>query len=207
MDNNRNTQVTHPEHEVNAHDSKIAKPSAPAKRQRRFPRKLIYLLGGLGIAGLMVYLLRPHPISVDMGTIERGELQVTVDAEGKTRVQDRFVIATPVEGRLRRIELEEGDSVEAGMVVAQIDPLPYTTQVREAQARLREFQAQLEGVETRRPKAAELDQARSRINAAQAAQQAAQAQVAQAEAALEQARRTVNGLPCSPLRVRFLSRI
>lgn len=189
MDNGHQSPVTHPEPEVNAQAAKTPQPPAPSKRRRLFPPQLLPILAGLGLTGLIVYALRPQPIAVDLSTVDRGDLQVTVEEEGETRVRDRFVIAAPVEGRLLRIDLDEGDAVEPGMLVAQIDPLPYTTQVQEAQARLRELQAQLAGVETQRPKPAALEQARSRIAAAQAAQQESEARVAQAEAAFEQAQR------------------
>jgi HlyD family secretion protein len=51
---------------------------------------------------------------------------VTVDGEGKTRVRDRYVVATPVAGRLRRITLRRGDAVEEGQLIEQVDPLPLT---------------------------------------------------------------------------------
>ena len=126
---------------------------------KHLPRRAPYFLAGLGALTLTVLVFRPSPIPVDLGPVERGELQVTVDAEGKTRVQDRFVVAAPVDGRLARIDLNEGDPVDQGMLVARIDPLPLDTQVREAQARLRELQAEIAGVETRRPKPAALIQA------------------------------------------------
>ena len=118
---------------------------------KRLPRRSPHVLAGLGALTLVVLAFRPAPIPVDLGRIERGELQVTVDAEGKTRVQDRFVVAAPVAGRLARIDLDEGDPVDQGRVVARIDPLPLDTQVREAQARLQELRAEIVGVETQRP--------------------------------------------------------
>ncbi|MCG8361884.1 MAG: efflux RND transporter periplasmic adaptor subunit [Pseudanabaenales cyanobacterium] len=156
---------------------------------KHLPRRLPYFLAGLGALTLVVLAFRPAPIPVDLGEVERGELQVTVDAEGKTRVQDRFVVAAPVAGRLDRIDLDEGDPVEQGKVVARIDPLPLDTQVREAQARLRELQAEIAGVETQRPKPAALIQSEARIRAAEAERQATEAEVEKAEAALQQARR------------------
>jgi HlyD family secretion protein len=47
-------------------------------------------------------------------------LTVTVDEEGVTRVRDRFVVAAPVSGRVLRIELDPGDRVKRGQVVAQV---------------------------------------------------------------------------------------
>ncbi len=168
---------------------KIA-PSGVTQRPRlRLPRWLPYGLAGLGITVLVTLAFRPAPIAVDIGQVTQGPLQVTVDAEGKTRVQDRYVVAAPVAGRLQRIDLEAGDAVDAGIIVAQIDPLPLDTQVQAAQARLQELQAELTGVETQRPKAEELTQASARLRSAEATQQAAAAEVTRTHAALEQASR------------------
>ncbi|MBE9136352.1 HlyD family efflux transporter periplasmic adaptor subunit [Nodosilinea sp. LEGE 07088] len=157
--------------------------------QKRRWRRWLYVLGGVGVAGLVVYAFRPQPIAVDLATVERGALQVTVSAEGQTRVRDRYVVAAPVDGKLQRIDLTEGDAIAAGDTVARLDPLPLTNQVEAAQARRRALQAQLAGVETQRPKPEALRQAETRIGAAQAQLAQAQAQVTEAEAAWAQAER------------------
>lgn len=86
-------------------------------------------------------LVRPAPVPVEYATAEYGRLQATVDEEGVTRVRDRFLVASPILGRLRRIELDEGDSISRGEVVGQVSPLPLDVRT-EAQAR-----ARLEGVQ------------------------------------------------------------
>ena len=136
---------------------------AKTQRRIRLPRWLPYTLAGVGITVLVVWAFRPPPLPVDMGTVTTGPLQVTVDAEGQTRVTDRYVVSAPVDGRLQRIDLEAGDAVEANAVVAQLDPLPLDSKVRSAQARLRELQAELIGVDTQRPKAEALSQAAARL--------------------------------------------
>jgi HlyD family secretion protein len=112
-----------------------------------------------------------------------------VNAEGKTRVRDRFTIAADVNGRIDRIELEAGDPLERGTLIARIDPLPFNAAVQSALGKLAEAKAQRAGVETQRPKSAAMSQATARINAAIANQQQAEAKVAQAQAALAQAKR------------------
>ncbi len=152
-------------------------------------RRLAYLGLGVGVIGLIGYGLRPRPLEVDLATVVEQPLQVTVQAEGRTRVRDRFVVAAAVSGELQRLPLEPGDSVQAGDSIAQIDPLPLTSQVQAAQARLRSAQAELAGVDRQRPKSAALSQAQDRIAATQAVEQQAQARVIQAQAALTQAQR------------------
>jgi HlyD family secretion protein len=160
-------------------------PHSPKKKSQW----LIY--GGAAIATFtaIVWAFRPTPITVETQTVTRGELQVSVAAEGKTRIRDRFVISAPVSGRLTRIQLKAGDTVQAGEIVAQIEPLTLTAPVQEALGRLAEARAQREGVATQRPKSATLAQAQTRIQAAIATQRQAEASVAQAQAALNQAQR------------------
>ncbi len=146
---------------------------------------------GLAIAVclLIVWAFRPTPIQVDTGKVERGSLQTSVDAEGKTRVRDRYTITAPANGHLERILLNEGDTVQSGALVARIEPLPLTASVKEALGRLAEWKAQRAGVATQRPKTETLAQANTRIQKAVADQRQAEAKVEQAQAALEQARR------------------
>jgi HlyD family secretion protein len=75
------------------------------------------------VVAAIVYGLWPRPVSVDVATVKRGALQVTVDEEGKTRVVDRFVISAPVPGYVRRIELKVGDAVKREDVLVKIEPL------------------------------------------------------------------------------------
>lgn len=158
-------------------------------RMKLSPRRIVWLVVGLGVVGLVAVAFRPAPLAVDVEPVERGGLRVTVGAEGKTRLRDRFVISAPVAGRLARVTLEAGDTVERDAVVARLDPLPLDAAVREAQARLTEWQAQRQGVATLRPKPEALAQGQARVRAAQAAQREAEARVEKAQAALEQSRR------------------
>ncbi|NJL68327.1 MAG: biotin/lipoyl-binding protein, partial [Microcoleus sp. SM1_3_4] len=168
---------------------KDSETATPAKLSiwKRLPHRLPYWLAGLGVLGLLIFALRPTPLAVDLETVQQGTLLDTVDAEGKTRVRDRFIIAAPLSGRLARIKLESGDSIEKGTVVAQIDSLPFNTEVQAQKARLQELQAQMAGVETQRTKPAALAQAEAQINAAIANQRQAQANYQEAQANLAQA--------------------
>ena len=161
------------------------------KQQTRkyLPRQLPYILGVLGLVGILVWAFMPSPIPVDIAEVRRGDLLVTVDEEGETRIRKRYLVSTPVEGRLARINLDEGDRVSKGQIIAQIDPISLESQIREAQARLRQWQAEKAGVETQRPKREAIAQAEARIRAAVAKQKEAVAKVEQARASLEQAKR------------------
>src|SRR5262245_45606947 len=83
-----------------------------------FNRRVLLIAAGVGV--LLAVALWPKTIAVDVGTVSRGALVVTVDDEGMTRVRDRFVVSAPVLGRVLRIELEPGDKVKRGAVVARL---------------------------------------------------------------------------------------
>jgi HlyD family secretion protein len=78
------------------------------------------LIAVIAIGGLLAVALWPRAAIVDLATITRGPLVVTVDEEGVTRVRDRFVVSSPVAGRVLRIELDPGDTVKRGQTVAQV---------------------------------------------------------------------------------------
>jgi HlyD family secretion protein len=62
-------------------------------------------------------------VGVDVRPVTRQTLSVTVTEEGKTRVIDRYIVSAPIDSYARRIELEVGDSVEAGQAIVHLDPM------------------------------------------------------------------------------------
>jgi HlyD family secretion protein len=120
----------------------------------------------LVIAALVVWSLRPEPIAVDLAIVERGELVVTIDDEGETRVSDVYVVSAPVAGRVERITLNVGDEVIANeTVLAHFQPQdPALLDIRslsEAQAGVGYAEADLSRA------AAELDYARRELRRAE----------------------------------------
>jgi len=91
---------------------------------KRILNTILLLLVAAVVVVLLAMWLRPTPTRVDVAAVSREAMTVTVDGEGKTRVRDRYVVAAPVAGRLRRILLRRGDAVKSGQLIAQIDPLP-----------------------------------------------------------------------------------
>lgn len=131
----------------------------------RFRRRLAYLLVAVSVVLGGVWLLRPEAAVVEIGRVVRGALEVTLDEEGQTRIHPRYVVAAPVAGRLAQLELDPGDSVAAGAVVAKLFPAPLDARARA--------------------------EASGRVSSARAAERAAEADAAAAAAALAQARSTL----------------
>ena len=87
-------------------------------------RRSLPWLGGLLVASLIVWGLWPKPVVIETGTVTRGPLTVRVSEEGRTRVRNRFVVAAPVAGKMRRVPLKPGDEVKAGeTVLTTIEPV------------------------------------------------------------------------------------
>jgi len=126
-------------------------------------RLLFWLPMVLALAVALAWLFRPAAVPVDLVKVECGSLMVSVSDEGETRVRDMYVVSAPVPGRMRRIELEAGDTVVADKtVIARIEPSdPASLDVRSAA------------------------EARASVDAAAASRTHAAAQVRRAQAELE----------------------
>ncbi|QDH70238.1 efflux RND transporter periplasmic adaptor subunit [Marilutibacter alkalisoli] len=143
----------------------MPRPGAMFQRIPAFLRRFGFLkkrsvwLGGAVVLALLLVALWPSSTEVDLATVTTGELQVTVDEEGETRVRERYMVSAPVAGEIRRIELEPGDAVEAGRtVVARLRPsapVPLDMRVRaEAEAAIPAAEAALARAEAERARAA-----------------------------------------------------
>lgn len=98
-----------------------------------------FVIGAVAVAaaGTGWLAFRPKAVEVETSVATLGPFRVTVDEDGETRVQDRYVVTAPVAGRLERIALREGAEVSPRQVVARIAPVPLDAQAAtQAQARL-----------------------------------------------------------------------
>jgi HlyD family secretion protein len=121
------------------------------------------LLTGFTVFGIAAaaYLLRPNPLEVETSRVDCGPMQVTVSGEGRTRVRDRFVVSTPVEGNLGRVEAKEGHFVKRGTILTWLTPAPLEVRFE------RQREASLQVAESEK-QAAEAQAARARVDLEQA---------------------------------------
>jgi HlyD family secretion protein len=129
-------------------------------------RVLVMSVAAVVVAGL-VYGFLPKPVPVDVVLAKRGPLRLTIEEEGRTRVQDRFVVSVPVAGYLKRIDLHVGDVVRQGQPVANLEPLRSTVldprSRAEASAAIEAAEAALDASkETSRAMSADAEYARER---------------------------------------------
>jgi len=84
-----------------------------------------------GVAGL-AWFAGPRPTAVDLATVTRGPMEVTVDDEAKTNIRHVYTVSAPIAGRVLRIShpfgtsgvsIHVGDQVTANeSVVAVMQP-------------------------------------------------------------------------------------
>lgn len=93
-----------------------------AKAKKR-SRLILTAATVLLVGGALAAAFWPQPTLVDMGTVTRGTLQLTIDEEGRTRVRDAYIVSTPVAGQLQRVGVRPGDPVVRGeTIVAHMRP-------------------------------------------------------------------------------------
>ena len=90
---------------------------------KKWLRRLFWLVPLVLVVVGVVVSMRPKPVAVESTTVASAPMRVTVSGEGKTRVQDKYVVLAPVHGNLARVELHAGDAVEEGTVLATIEPI------------------------------------------------------------------------------------
>src|SRR5512136_43211 len=87
-------------------------------------RRRIFVTGLIVIILIfLVYGFLPKTQEVDIVSVKRGPLQITIEEEGRTRLKDRFTISAPTAGYLRRINAKVGDVVKKGQIVTVLEPL------------------------------------------------------------------------------------
>lgn len=131
----------------------------------------------LTAAALLAWAFAPRPLEVQTARATQGRFEAAIEEDGRTRLRERYVVSAPLAGRLRRIELREGDRVEAGAALATLDPMlaPMLDErtLREQQSQLEIARATVQRADARtaRARVARLQAAHDARRSAELAQQ------------------------------------
>ena len=87
-------------------------------------RILVFLLAGLAVIGAGFWAFTPRAIPVETAAVTSGRFTATVEETGRTRVRERYVVSSPMAGRLIRPTLRPGDAVEQGQTIATLRASP-----------------------------------------------------------------------------------
>jgi HlyD family secretion protein len=122
-------------------------------------KRLVLLAVALAVLAALAWAFRPSPVLVEVREVTQGPIEIGFEEEARTRLVDRWMIAAPVAGTLRRVALREGDPVAEGETLAEIEPATAALLDPASRARL----------------AAELAATREAMRAAEAQRRAAEA--------------------------------
>ena len=133
---------------------------------------VLTVLSALVLAGLLGWAFAPRPLEVETAQVTEGPFETTLEEDGRTRLRERYLVSAPLGGRLSRIALKEGDTVQVGEVLATLAPA--LSPMLDERSRL-EADARVETA------SALLQRADSRIGRAELAQQQANADLLRTE--------------------------
>lgn len=118
---------------------------APARprRRRAWLALLLVLALAAGGGGFAWWRAAPTASAPEpLATILQGDLEDVVTAVGRLEPRDFVDVGTQVSGQLRAIHVNVGDQVEAGRLLAEIDPTVFQARVEADQAQLANLAAQ-----------------------------------------------------------------
>jgi multidrug efflux system membrane fusion protein len=132
----------------------------PSARKRPSRRSTVIVVVAVALAALFAWWLgknaqthaagarRGRPTTtVALAIAKRGDVPVTMDALGTVTPLSTATVRSLVTGNLQRVNFQEGQTVRAGQVLAEIDPRPYQLALQQAQGALLRDQAQLQNAE------------------------------------------------------------
>src|SRR5256885_473024 len=105
------------------------------------------LLGGGGAVLVVILVLvsagarRAKGIEVRSEQVGRRDLVAAVTASGKIQPKKKVDISADITGRITRIAVREGDLVQKGQFLLQIDPTIYQANLQRAQAAMSQAEA------------------------------------------------------------------
>jgi multidrug efflux system membrane fusion protein len=166
----------------------------PPMCRRRLLLVAVLLLAGCGRDAAPV----AAPVGVFTATVVRRDVPVVLQATGTVEPMQTAAVAAQVDGIIQQVLFREGDEVQGGQKLFQIDPRPYAATLAEAQANLARDLAQAANAERDRARfedlavkeyvtPQQLDQARATVAALLATLQADSATVARARLDLDRA--------------------
>src|SRR5215469_6195786 len=160
MDDQRSELLAPPRRvTVDAPSSRPARPGGVVSRRshRAWARRLLWLLLVAGILAAAVwYFPRPQPqqkeggrgqsgapIPVGVSPVVKGDMPVTLSQLGTVTPLAMVTVKTQISGYLMQVAFKEGQMVNKGDFLAQIDPRPYQVALEQAEAQLAKDQALL----------------------------------------------------------------
>jgi HlyD family secretion protein len=108
----------------------------------------VWLLLGVAVIVLIVFVSRRGPVPVRATTVERGPIRSLVSTNGKIEPVQNFEAHAPIATTVKRLLVKEGDHVRKGQLLLQLDDADIRSQAAKAQALIRAAQADQSALKT-----------------------------------------------------------
>ncbi|CAM3291807.1 MULTISPECIES: efflux RND transporter periplasmic adaptor subunit [Yersinia] len=108
-------------------------------------RRALWLLVALLAAGFVLYFLffsTPEKPAYITATAQIGNLEQTVLADGTIKAKKQVSVGAQVSGQIKALHVSLGQQVQKGQLVAEIDDLTQQNALKDAEAALKNVQAQ-----------------------------------------------------------------
>jgi HlyD family secretion protein len=107
-------------------------------------RGLILLVALLAAGSYALYQYFQPARSVPTSTVVRGDISATVTANARVRASRSARLSFPISGQLSRVQVEEGDLVKSGDVLAELKSEDFDRRVKQAELALSSRQLDLD---------------------------------------------------------------
>lgn len=124
-------------------DTRPNHPARPRWGRRTALILLPVLLAGGWYARTAVLGEHDPLATYQFSSVQRGDIEDVVTATGTLQPRDFVDVGAQVSGQLRKIHVEVGATVDAGQLLAEIDPTVYRARVDGSRAQLKNLRAQL----------------------------------------------------------------
>ncbi|NLP43098.1 MAG: efflux RND transporter periplasmic adaptor subunit [Peptococcaceae bacterium] len=104
-------------------------------------RLILGILLALIIIGVMVAEAL-KPLEAELLTVERGSIAKTFQEKGLVQAAQETKVYTPYGGKVTRLNIQEGDQVEAGTLLLTFDSQELSYQIQNLKAQIRSIEAQ-----------------------------------------------------------------
>lgn len=101
----------------------------------KFSSRWIFLLVPVAAAALAWFAVTRGPLAppkVELGKVRQGDLQPAVFGIGTVEARLSYALGPTVAGRVKSVAVDQGDKVEAGQVLAELDPVDLDERVNSA---------------------------------------------------------------------------
>jgi len=149
-----------PHNATRSNEKEAARPpqtSEPPKRSRRWPRILLVAILILGAIAFYNYwqgskkssgtnattIAHTNPIAIETATAKTGDIGVYVNALGTVTPLNTVSLSARVAGQIVKVNYQEGQLVNTGDPLVEIDPTPFQAVVTQAEGQLARDKAQL----------------------------------------------------------------